>query len=48
MMSDGDIELGQCWHLVDGSFTEDILDITHYNVFENYIFETIGTPLRGQ
>ena len=36
-----------CWHLVKISFTEDILDITHYNVFENYIFENITTPFMG-
>ena len=29
---------GHCWHLAEGRFTKTLPYITHYEVFENYIF----------
>ena len=35
-------------HLAKNNFTGIVLDITHYKVFEIYIFENIATSAKGQ
>ena len=37
-----------CWYLAEDNFTETGLDIMHYKVLEDYLFENTATPLRGQ
>ena len=37
-----------CKHFIEGNFAEFVVDITNYQVFENYIFENTDTSCRGQ
>ena len=36
------------WHLAEDRSTKTVLDIPHYKVFKNYIFENTVTTARGQ
>ena len=36
------------WHLAETNFAEIVLDITHYKIFQNYIFENTATSPRRQ
>ena len=36
------------WHLAEENFTETVLNIIHYKVFENYKFENTATSPRSQ
>ena len=36
----------ELWQLTEDKITETVLNITHYKVFENYIFKNAATSLK--